>query len=589
MTWWEDAPLASGNWWEAAPKSDRRKPQAMSEAATRDKASRTQTPEQMVEASGLKPRPTAGERFGQGFGDPYAAGSQIGSRVTPDTAFDVMRWLDEKIRNNLPGFENAPAYKGNLQDTQAVDQLIKQREADYQTARGPNAGFDWMRLGGNVAATAPLALAAPETLPGALAVGGTTGALQPVADQGNFWKQKGGQTLIGMGGGGVGYGVGKLASRLLAPKVTADVKALMGRGVAPTPGQILGGKAAVLEEKAASIPVLGGVIKGGQRRAIDQLNRAVYQEVLDPIGAKAPQGIGREAVAAVKDTISQGYDDVLTNPNVAFRPDVQFVSDLRAAANEAANLPTEEARQFTLYMQNKVGKVFGPDGTMDGRAFKTLESALRNKISKLAKSPDAYQNDLGETFDTLLTALRDGLARSNQNVTVNVGGKAVNAAERLQNLNSAWARFIRLQKASAAVTADEGFSPAVLDAAVKAADQAKNKGAFSTGRALMQDLSSAGRNVLGSKYPDSGTAGRLMTGGLAAALMSGGLAISPAMVASGGGVGLGMLPYTSLGQKLAAYLLAGSRPAAVKAAGSAVERAAPFMGTGLAALLAGRK
>lgn len=532
--------------------------------------------------------PTKGERFGQGFGDPYAASAQISSHATPSAAFDVMRWLDEKIRNNVPGFENAPAYKGNLQDTPAVDQLIKQREADYQKARGPNAGFDWYRLGGNIAATAPMALAAPGTLPGALAVGGATGALQPVTDQGDFWRQKGLQTGLGVGGGAVGYGVGKLASRLLAPKVTADIQTLMDRGVTPTPGQIMGGKAAVLEEKAASVPVLGGVIKGGQKRAMDQFNTAVYQDVLAPINGKVPTSVGREAVAQVGDQLSQAYDDIL--PKLNFKPDQQFANDIGNIASMAKSLPKTEARQFVNFMKDKLAKALGPTGQMDGRTFQTLDSYLSSKIANLAKAPSSYEKDLGRALGAVQETLRDTLTRSNAGNMVTVGGKTMDGAQRLAAIRAGWAQLVRLENAAAATGQKEAgvFTPAQFSRAVKAADQSVRKRAFARGDALMQELADAGKNVLGSKYPDSGTAGRLMTGGLATALLTGG-AFSPAALAAGGGIGLGMLPYTAAGQRLAAYLLAGSRPAAVKAAGSVAERAAPFMGTGLAALLAGRQ
>lgn len=42
-------------------------------------------------------------------------------------------------------------------------------------------------------------------------------------------------------------------------------------------------------------------------------------------------------------------------------------------------------------------------------------------------------------------------------------------------------------------------------------DRSKDKRAFSEGDALMQDLTAAGKAVLPSKVPDSGTAGRLMS------------------------------------------------------------------------------
>ena len=45
---------------------------------------------------------------------------------------------------------------------------------------------------------------------------------------------------------------------------------------------------------------------------------------------------------------------------------------------------------------------------------------------------------------------------------------------------------------------------------VRQADRSIRKNQTAQGKALMQDLAKAGQTVLGNKYPDSGTAGRLM-------------------------------------------------------------------------------
>lgn len=556
------------------PKPEAR-PQMMSEAATRDEASRTQTPDQMVEASGFKPRPDAGERFGMGVGDAYAGAAQIAPRVTPDFAYDAMRWLDRKIRS-LPGAENLKPYEGLTPEK--ADAVVKRREADYKTARGPNAGFDWMRLAGNVAGTAPAAVLAPATLPAAAAVGGVTAALQPVTEEGDFWTQKGIQTGTGMAGGAAGNLIGRGVARVISPRVDAAVKKLMDRGVTPTPGQIMGGGAKAFEEKLTSIPVLGDVIKGGQRRSIEQFNRAVYDDVLAPIGEKVSKGVvGRQAVAEVGDKLSQAYDDIL--PQLNFRVDAQFVDDLANLTNLAKGLPKTEARQFTAFLKDRLAKALGPQGQMDGRTFQTLQSSLADDVAAFGKSPDAYQKKLGDAFRTLLESLRDGLERSNQGVTVNIGGKAVSAADRLKNARAGWAKLVRLEKAAGTQGAGEGvFTPAQLASAVRSADQSVRKRGFARGDALMQDLSDAGKSVIGNVYPDSGTAGRLAT-----MLLAGGAGmINPYMAA---GAGTMMLPYTAMGQRLAAALLT-QRPGFAPAVASGVRKLTPALQTGLAASLA---
>jgi hypothetical protein len=76
----------------------------------------------------------------------------------------------------------------------------------------------------------------------------------------------------------------------------------------------------------------------------------------------------------------------------------------------------------------------------------------------------------------------------------------------LSKINEGYSKFKITQRAAGSVGAHEGvFSPAQLHTAVKAQDQSKDKARFAEGNANMQDLSTAGKKVLPSTVPDSGT------------------------------------------------------------------------------------
>jgi hypothetical protein len=93
-------------------------------------------------------------------------------------------------------------------------------------------------------------------------------------------------------------------------------------------------------------------------------------------------------------------------------------------------------------------------------------------------------------------------------------------AKDLQKTNQAYSQFKRIQRAASSVGAVDGnFTPSQLQSAVKALDRSKDKGAFARGSAQMQDLSDAGRSVLGDSLPNSGTADRLLLGGSGLAAM----------------------------------------------------------------------
>lgn len=508
--------------------------------------------------------PGAGERFVQGVKDPLYGMAQFAAHTAPDWLEDAGMAVTNLLDRTFGLEESMPVSPPEL------DARIAQQEADYQARRGPDAGFDWVRLGGNVAGTLPAALAAPATVPGAIGAGVVAGGMMPVTDGGDdYWTDKAIQGGTGAAGGLAGNLIGRGASRVIAPKVKEGVKALMDRGVTPTPGQILGGGAKAFEEKMTSVPILGDVIKGGQARTIEQFNTAVYDDILRPLGVAAPKRVGRNAVVEVGDAISRGYDDLL-NSGAVFRLDRQLANDVQTLRTMVGGLPAKEGKQFTAFLRDKVAKAFGPNGMSDGRTFKELESALAKEAAQFAKSGDAYQQKLGQAYGELLTALRDGFARSNAGRTVTVGGKSVDAGQRLQDLNLAWAKLVRLEKAAGSQGAPEGvFTPAQLSSAVKAADQSTRKRAYSRGASLMQDMSDQAKDVIGNVYPDSGTAGRL-----AAMLMTGGAGfVSPYAAAAGA---VPMLPYTAPGQRLAAMLLA-QRPSYAPQVADTVRRAVPAL------------
>lgn len=129
--------------------------------------------------SGIKPeKPSALVRLGRGFADVAQGVKQLGL-----TAKDA-----------LTGRADADAYTKEKTEELAL----------YEKGRGPDAGVDWMRLGGNVLATAPAAL-----IPGAgaatLGLRMASGAAQGAAASGSMFTPEGesklSQVLIGAGMG----------------------------------------------------------------------------------------------------------------------------------------------------------------------------------------------------------------------------------------------------------------------------------------------------------------------------------------------------------------------------------------------------
>jgi hypothetical protein len=366
-------------------------------------------------------------------------------------------------------------------------------------------------------------------------IGGTGGVLSTDGDL----SQRAAGGAMGLGIGGLAGGALPILTAGMTPKISPEVQLLMSKGITPTPGQIIGGAAGKIEEKLASLPIAGDMIAAGRRRAQGELNVAVGNDVLAPIGKKTTAAPGRDLVADVERQIKDEYDSIL--PKITFVQDQQLTNEVAQLQNIASMLPDTEAKQFQRIIDD-IDKRMKGGTTLSGEEFKIVESELGKLKAQFGKDPSAYVNQLGEVVGDLQQALRDSLPRTNPM-----------QAKPLQNANAAWAKFKRLQRAATYVGGKEGepgvFSGDQFQSAVKATDRSKDKGAFARGNAQMQDLSDAAKNVLGSKVPDSGTPGRL------AAMLAGtgGLGLlKPTTLAA---TGLLTLPYTGVGQRAAAGLL----------------------------------
>lgn len=502
------------------------------------------------------------EKFLTGAADPIHGGAQLLTKMLPDSLVQagnsVNNWLADKtgMVARLP--------EGG------VDQQVREREQAYQAQRAAagEQGFDGYRVLGNVASPANLALASK--LPAAASFGGrvlagasggaATSALNPVTE-GDYATEKAKQIALGTAFGGAVPAVMGGAARVVSPNASTNpqVQTLRQAGVRPTVGQSLGGWANTAEQKLMSVPVVGDAISSARRGAAEDLNRAAFNRALAPVGQKLPANLsGRDAVQYVDDALSAGYNKLL--PNLTAQADQQFnagIGNLRQMVQTGAMDP-RAAKSFDRILQNDVLSKFGGKQAMTGETLKRVESDLGQQISRLGASTDADQRLIGDALQQVRSELRTLVERSNPG-----------QAKELKALNTAWANFKRPQRAAGALGAEDGiFSPAQLQNAVKALDRSKDHARFAEGRALMQDLSGAGKSVLGNNVPDSGTAGRLMLGGGASLL-------DPTMTAPvllGGGA----LMYTRPMQGLLSGAVS-ARPQSAQAAANALRKTSPLL------------
>lgn len=452
---------------------------------------------------------------------------------------------------------------------QQLEGFNRQFEHGYQGLRGQQAGtFDPARLVGNIGATAPLAATLPagsglaaQTGLAALA-GGGFGALTPVENPGDsFWRQKAGQVGLGAASGAITAPLAAGVARMISPRTRPEVKTLMGEGVTPTSGQILGGGWRSAEEKLKSVPILGSSIRNAEGRAVDQFNTGAVNRALFPIGKTVPKSmVGHDAVEFARNALSQSYDDVLTKVG-QIAPDQQVAQQITAAGNSLQSIPGGRAQQFADIVRDQLaGRL--QSGRMDGHAFKAAEQNIGNLSAQYMRSSDADQQLLGRALADVQQSLRQWVERA---APPEVG-------QQLQRVNQAYAAYKRVERAAASTGTEDGiFSPAMLHSAVKALDRSKDKGSFARGTALMQGMSSAGKKVLSPKVPNSGTWDRaLATGGLIAPMAASGMGWLPA---AGAAASIPAAMYSRPGQAALAALLA-RRPEFAAPLGQAVRGAA---------------
>lgn len=478
-------------------------------------------------------------------------GAWLANKIAPDSQFA------KDINAAVPQIDQTiQAQNAQYNADRAAQQ--PQNLASVVTGQRQAPGIDWGRMAGNVIGAAPLAATLPTGtgLLGGIGAGALSGAasslLEPVTASGNFLQQKLGQAATGAAVGGVANPLLKAVGATISPTIGAAQQRMLDSGVTLTPGQILGGGFARTEAKLSSVPFLGDMIKNAQQRTLQDFNRATYNEVLAPIGATYEGPAGQEAVGAVRNAIRQAYDDSLGR--MSFQAtDPGFQADILRLTGMAQQLPAAQRQTFMNTLRTQIFGKVGPQGNMDGQTLKGVQEELGDLARGYAGDPSFDNRQLGTAIGEIRAAVENSLARTNP----------ADAVEGLANANAAYARFARMRAAAASQGAmnNEGiFTAAQLQNAVKAGDRSAGKGATATGNALMQDFSTAAQSVLGSKYPDSGTAGRGLMALLAPGSIGAGLATAPlSTLGTLGGIGLGALPYTGAGQRLAQAILT-SRP-----------------------------
>lgn len=413
-------------------------------------------------------------------------------------------------------FGLGPKFGGK--DYQTILDEVRGREADFtkanpKTALAAEIGGSLATGLGTGATAARLLGGAPGLLRSALGAGMTAapmaalnkvgeleGADKTIGDYGQTALEGAGEGAAwGFGLGAAGHGIG----RVIGPWASEAAQRLSDRRIRLTPGQLLGPNAKRIEDTVTSLPGANIMVRGRREEALADLNRVAVNEALQPIGVQLADDavMGHDAVAAAGDEISNVYRRVV--PAMRGVRDIHLDRDLAALSN---TLPRDQRATFNAFVNRELNNVAptpatGGPAAIAGDDMQHLIETLRSEGNHLTTGAGASHHDreMGRAFGHAADVMETNLAANSPPAVV---------AE-YQAANRAFANLVRVEKAAG--MSDTGiFSPAQLKNAIRTSDRSSRKRAVARGEALLQDLGTDAKVVIGNTLNDSGTPERAM-------------------------------------------------------------------------------
>jgi hypothetical protein len=304
-------------------------------------------------------------------------------------------------------------------------------------------------------------------------------------------------SVVGAAGGKLGRMAFRGLGNGLRGVQNPDAQLLRAGGVKNmTIGQIVadsGGLGRYLkgrEDRLAGFSGIGDKIKAQQTNSLRSFNQGTFDQGLSDVGPIAP-GIAETGVENARAASSAGYGKALGGVNVA--PDAQFTTDYANATAKGANI-ARTGPEFQTYVDNHFEPFVNQPNISGAQIQDMLQGVQKanfgnDSMGDLAKGA---VHDIGGAVSDMVDRQAPGvmpdLAKANRAYrNTNILADAVNRA----------------------VNTDGLFTPAQLGQSARAnAVRFNGKiGAATTDRPFYE-WQRAGQNILPSKVPDSGTAGR---------------------------------------------------------------------------------
>jgi hypothetical protein len=358
------------------------------------------------------------------------------------------------------------------------------------------------------------ALINPATYKAAATVGGVQGALQPTIEGESKLFNTGSGLALGAAGLSAVNALGRIAqptTQNLSQIGKEAVEYLRKAGIPMDAAQTTG--SALLSRVKAALndnPLTAGaesVFTGKQKEAY---TKAVAKTMGSDANAITPDVINK-----AKSRIGQVYDDVVENVSInpALHDKSQNVNslyyNLNDIKNEARKVLTDEGqfKSLTANIDDIVSAAQKNNGQISGSQYKNIKSIL-DKISMGTDPSKAdlrvYAREVRDSLNEALTLSADKAGRSD-------------LVEKLKVANKQWGNMRKIE--DVALKSEVGdVSPSLL---YNSLTSKSKRHAFYADDPELAKLAQAGKIILPSKTPNSGTVARLAAQAAPAALGSG--------------------------------------------------------------------
>lgn len=342
---------------------------------------------------------------------------------------------------------------------------------------------------------------------------------QPVADAvygATASASDGGSALGGATEGVLGGMVGRIGTRALGAGLQGvrnpDAQLLRARGVTMTPGQMLAGEGRFgrvmkgREDRLAGFNGIGDSIKDQQRRSLIDMNRAAFNEAVPPTAQNAIGGYAEQGIEQLQQETTDAYGRALSG-RMFDLSEPQLQQDVIGAVQQGMAIP-RTGPEFAHAVQSRIDPVMTA-GTATGPQMQDVLQGLRDA-------------DFGT--DAMGNAAADAAGNVRSAFTGMIDRQAPDAMPLLREADQSYRQLNILADAVGRGMNNEGiFTGAQLGQAARAnAKRFNGPIAAATTRRPFYDLQRAAQNILPSKVPDSGTAGRMeANGGLFSSMRSG--------------------------------------------------------------------